>query len=103
MIGSTLGASGRVVVAVVALIPLYLTIQHLHEVLTVDGRRILHHPLTIFALAYGTAYGHLGDATRSLQSVTIVTLLAYYAFMLNPAIGAKYFNPDAVKKVRPPE
>ena len=100
MIASTLSTSGRVVVAVVALIPLYLTIQHLHEQLTTEGRRILHHPVTILALAYGTAYGHLGDPARTLQTVTIVTIAAYYAFIVSPDIGARYFNPDTVSSIK---
>jgi hypothetical protein len=101
MLGKTVSSTGKLAAVAVALVPMYWTFAQLTTLKTEDGRvltddakKLLHNPITIFIMAYGTAYAAIGDGPAVTQSLAVISAILYYIFVLHPEIGKKYFDTE---------
>lgn len=99
MLGNLVSGGGKTISVMVALIPVYWTMTQLTTLQSRDGKaltpmakELLFHPVGVFLVAYGTAYAAIGDGPAVTQSLVILSVLAYYIFVLHPEIGKKYFD-----------
>ena len=99
MLRGAVSSGGKVISLAVALVPMYWTILQLRTLKTEDGRELtdeakhlLHNPVTLLLLAYGTAYAAIGDGAAVTQSLVVLGAVIYYVFILHPEIGKKYFD-----------
>lgn len=89
---SVVGLSPKLLASMVALVPVYWTILQTRDILTPEGYKLVMSPGVIFVIAFGSSYAATGDTMSTVRAISLASALYYYAFVMEPEVGKKYFR-----------